>query len=138
MLGISFIILFNLIFNVNSNLAESSANYSVTGLFRFSIVPASHQSLMITPTVSMIFKKYHTIYPIFVIIFVFIIIVDFVNVNVLSCLLPGKRVYSSYLESVVSSEPETYRDIRGLMERCQVSTFVHFSLGLVRFPDPLV
>ena len=63
----------------------------------------------------------YLVFVIFVIIIVFIIIVDFVNVNVLSCLLPGKRVYSSYLESVVSSEPETYRDIRGLMERCQVS-----------------
>jgi len=30
MLGLSVIILFNLIFNVNSNLAESSANCSVT------------------------------------------------------------------------------------------------------------
>ena len=29
-------------------------------------------------------------------------------------------MYSTYLESVVASEPETYRDIRGLMERCQV------------------
>ena len=34
--------------------------------------------------------------------------------------MPGKRVYSTYLESVVASEPESYRDIRGLMERCQV------------------
>ena len=29
-------------------------------------------------------------------------------------------MYSNYLESVVASEPETYKDIRGLMERCQV------------------
>ena len=35
-------------------------------------------------------------------------------------ILLGKRVYSNYLESVVASEPETYKDIRGLMERCQV------------------
>ena len=34
--------------------------------------------------------------------------------------MAGKRVYSTYLESVVASEPESYRDIRGLMERCQV------------------
>ena len=45
-------------------------------------------------------------------------------------------MYSNYLESVVASEPETYKDIRGLMERCQV--IKRFEILHTRLPQALV
>ena len=43
-------------------------------------------------------------------------------------------MYSNYLESVVASEPETYKDIRGLMERCQVIQMITFCIKIATGP----
>ena len=39
--------------------------------------------------------------------------------SVLEKAVERKTIFSNYLESVVAREPEKYREVRALMERCQ-------------------
>ena len=64
--------------------------------------------------------------------------------SVLEKAVARKTVFSDYLESVVAKEPDNYREVRRLMERCQglvmsrsLSNTRHNQSGLLYFRDKM-